>query len=128
MLRLKTRWFAKWAKKSFVSDAALLKTIQSLTNNLNTVDLGGGLFKVRTPRKGQGKSGSFRTLIVYRKGEIAIFVYGFSKSERDNLDKDELKDFKKLAKDLLRISPKEYLKQIELGNFIKLEKNNEEDN
>ena len=53
--------------------------------------------------------------------EKAIFVYGFSKAERDNLSDNELKIFKKLSSDLLHISEKEYLKQVKFGNFIKLE-------
>lgn len=122
MLELKTKWFARWAKKNSISDGTLLKTIDSIPNNLNSINLGGGLFKVRTPRRGQGKSGGYRTLVVYKESEKAIFVYGFSKSDRDNLDKNELQNFKKLAKDLLQINPKEYLRQIELNNIIKLEK------
>lgn len=70
---------------------------------------------------GQGKSGGYRTLVVYKEMEKAVFVYGFSKAERDNLDKEELKNLKKLAKDLLQISLKEYLRQIKLGNFFSLE-------
>ena len=53
--------------------------------------------------------------------EKAIFIYGFSKTDRDNLDKDELKYFKKLAKDLLQLSTKEYSRQEKLGNFFSLE-------
>ena len=50
----------------------------------------------------------------------SIFIlvrYGFSKNEKDNLDKYELKYFKKLAKDLLAIENSEYERLISLGNF-----------
>ena len=123
MLKLKTKWFNKWAKKNSISDNVLLKTLESLYNNLNTVNLGGGLYKVRTSKGGQGKSGGYRTLVVYQKKDLAIFVYGFSKSDRDNLDKDELKYFKILAKDLLQINGDDYSRQIQLGNFFALEEN-----
>ncbi|MCK5456898.1 MAG: type II toxin-antitoxin system RelE/ParE family toxin [Melioribacteraceae bacterium] len=53
MLKLKTKWFNKWAKKNAVSDNSLLKTINNLSNNLGTVELGGGLYKIRTPKIGQ---------------------------------------------------------------------------
>lgn len=121
MLKLKTKWFHKWAKKNSISDSTLLETIKSLINNLNVADLGGGLYKVRTAGTGKGKSGGFRTLVAYKEMDKAIFVFGFSKTEKDNLDEDELRSFKKLAKDLLQISTKEYLKLIELGHFFKLE-------
>ena len=38
-----------------------------------------------------------------------------------DLDKDELKYFKKLAKDLLQLSTKEYSRQEKLGNFFSFE-------
>lgn len=76
---------------------------------------------MRTPGIGKGKSGGFRTLVAYKEMDKAIFVFGFSKAEKDNLDEDELRSLKKLAKDLLEISTKEYLKLIELGQFFKLE-------
>ncbi|MCH7517191.1 MAG: type II toxin-antitoxin system RelE/ParE family toxin [Bacteroidetes bacterium] len=120
MLKLKTKWFNKWAKKNFITDNKLLKTLENISNNLGTVDLGGGLYKVRTPRYGQGKSGGFRTVVVFKEADIAIFVYGFAKTNKDNLDKQELKYFKKLAKDLLEINKNEYIKLEKLGDFISL--------
>ena len=121
MLKLKTKWFNKWAKKNSVSDSVLLKTLDSISEKLGAVNLGGGLYKVRTRRIGQGKSGGYRTLVVYKEMDKAIFIYGFSKTERDNLEKDEVKSFKKLAKDLLQISKDEYNRLEKLGNFFRLE-------
>jgi hypothetical protein len=120
MLKLKTKWFNKWAKKNLVSDKILLMTIQNVTNNLGTNSLGYGLYKVRTPKVGQGKSGSFRTILVFKESDIAIFVYGFSKNEKDNLDSNELIYFKKLAKDLLGINRQKYLELERLGNFFSI--------
>ncbi len=53
--------------------------------------MGLGIYKVRTPKVGKGKSGSFRTIVVFKKSHLAIFVCDFAKSEKDNLDNDELK-------------------------------------
>ena len=121
MLKLKTRWFHKWAKKKSVSDDVLSKAVDSINNDLNVVNLGSGLYKVRTPKTGLGKSGGYRTLVVYKELEKAIFVYGFSKAERDNLSVKELRTFKTLSKDLLQISEEECLNQVKSGLFIKLE-------
>ncbi len=74
MLKLKTTWFNKWAKKNAVSDNSLQKTIENLSNNLGTIDLGGGLYKVRTQKLGQGKSGGFRTIVVLEK-KILQFLF-----------------------------------------------------
>ncbi len=120
MLKLKTKWFNKWAKKNALSDKILLKTIENISGKLGTVKLGFGLYKIRTPKIGQGKSGSFRTIVVFKKSKIAIFVYGFSKSEKNSLGKDELKYFRKLAKDLLKIERKKYLELEKLDKFISI--------
>ena len=120
MIKLKTKWFNKWAKKNSISDKVLIQTTELIPKNLNVVSLGSGLFKVRTPRIGKGKSGGYRTIIVYKEKDRAIFVYGFSKSDKSNLDKQELIYFKLLANDLLSISKEEYLKQEKLGNFFRL--------
>lgn len=120
MLKLKTKWFNKWAKKNSLSDKILLKTISNITNNLGAVNIGSGLYKVRTPKIGKGKSGGFRTIVVFKKFNLAIFVYGFSKSEKENLDKEELKYFKTFAKDLLKIDKQKFIELEMLGKFISL--------
>jgi hypothetical protein len=52
---------------------------------------GGGVIKQRVARTGGGKSGGYRTIILYRKADIAFFVYGFSKSDRENVTRQECK-------------------------------------
>ncbi len=120
MLKLKTKWFNKWAEKNFITDEKLLYALENISNNLGTADLGGGLYKVRTQKIGQGKRGGFRTIVVFKEEDIAIFVYGFSKTDKDNLNKEELKYFKKLSKDLLSIDRQEYKRLEKLGDFISI--------
>jgi hypothetical protein len=123
MLKLETKWFNKWSKKNLITDELLLDTIDNISNNIGTVNLGSGLYKVRMPKKGKGKRGGFRTFIAYKKAEITIFVYGFSKNEKNNLDNEELKYFKKLSQDLLSINKQEFKRLIELGEFICIKEN-----
>ena len=66
-------------------------------------DLGGGVIKQRIARKGQGRSGGWRTIMLYRRGELAFFVYGFAKSSRKNLRRDELEAFRMLADEMLTL-------------------------
>ena len=70
-------------------------------------DLGGGVIKQRIARLGQGKSGGYRSVILFRKGELAFFVYGFAKSDRENIAPDEVDGFRKLAKGYLALSEKQ---------------------
>ena len=60
-------------------------------------DLGGGVIRQRVARPGAGRSGGFRTVIAYQAQEISIFLYGFAKSERDNMSNNELEDLRKAA-------------------------------
>jgi hypothetical protein len=60
--------------------------------------LGGGLVKQRVARSGGGRSGGYRTVIAYQASRRSVFLYGFAKSERDNINDRELADLKKLAR------------------------------
>jgi hypothetical protein len=55
-------------------------------------------------RPGQGKSGGYRTLLAYRKGERSVFLYGFAKNERDNIDEAELRLWRARARAFLELS------------------------
>ena len=59
------------------------------------------MFKKRVATGGRGKSGGVRTLLAYKVGDRAFFVYGFAKNARANIKADELDGLKKLAKELL---------------------------
>lgn len=93
----KTRWFDRWAKKQRLSATALCEAVQEMDAGLYDADLGSGLFKKRIGRPGEGKRGGFRTLVATNKGDRWIFVFGFPKNERSNIDKDEQEALKKLA-------------------------------
>jgi hypothetical protein len=70
---------------------------RSAEGGLVDADLGGGLIKQRIARVGQGKSGGYRSVIAFRRGERAVFLFGFAKNERSNIDDEELQEFKRLA-------------------------------
>ncbi len=62
------------------------------------------MIKQRVARKGQGKRDGYRMLVFYRTETRTIFVYGFAKNDRDNIDDDELKAFRKAAGEALAFS------------------------
>lgn len=103
MRKLCTKWFMRWARKANLSELHLLEAIDNLEKGLSVAELGGNLFKIRVKRAGKGKSSGFRTIVVYKKEEKAIFIYGFGKNEKSNIDKAELQYFKKLGSDLLAL-------------------------
>ena len=66
-------------------------------------DLGGGVFKQRIARDGGGKSGGFRTIILFKVGGHSFFVHGFAKNEKANISPKELKALKALAATFLAL-------------------------
>lgn len=78
-------------------------------------DLGGGVIKQRIARSNEGKSGGFRSIVLFRSGDKAFFVYGFPKNRRDNIRKDEEQGFKHLAEKMLGYSDAELEKALESG-------------
>ncbi|MFZ2738425.1 MAG: type II toxin-antitoxin system RelE/ParE family toxin [Burkholderiaceae bacterium] len=99
-----TKWFDRWAQKQGLSAAALCEAVQEMGEGLFDADLGGGLLKKRIARPGEGKRGGFRTLVATNKGGRWIFVFGFPKNERSNIDKDEQEALKKLSTYLLSLT------------------------
>ncbi len=94
----KLRGFARFQRKERISDGSLRKAVNDIEAGLVDADLGGGLIKQRLARAGQGKSGGYRTVIAFRRGERAVFLYGFAKNERANIDAEELDEFRRLAR------------------------------
>ncbi len=71
---------------------------------------------------GKGKSGGYRTIILFRRGERAVFMYGFAKSERDNIDADEEKQFKEAAKHVLALTEKQLAELVGEGDFVEVKR------
>jgi hypothetical protein len=94
----KTKWFERFARSQGISDARLCEAIRRAERGLIDADLGGGVIKQRVARPGQGRSGGFRTLIAYHAKIRSVFLFGFAKSERDNVDDDELLTLRDIAK------------------------------
>lgn len=86
----KTKLFAKFAQKGRIDDASLREAIERAGRGLIDAELGGGVIKQRVARPGQGRSGGYRTLIAYRSADFAVFLYGFAKKDRENIDDREL--------------------------------------
>ncbi|MCV6904377.1 MAG: type II toxin-antitoxin system RelE/ParE family toxin [Achromobacter xylosoxidans] len=122
----KNAWFERFARKQGIADQALLEAIEQAGLGLIDADLGGGVIKQRVARPGQGKSGGFRTIILYRTAQRAFFVYGFAKSDRDNIDDDEKAEFKKAAVHVLGLSEEHLAELIQKGLFSEVHDHGEE--
>ncbi len=97
----KTKAFSRFAARAGLDDTALCEVVERACAGLIDADLGGGVIKQRIARKGGGRSGGFRTIVLFRRGELAFFIYGFAKNDRENLRPDELAAFRMLADEYL---------------------------
>lgn len=89
--------FARWAKRNGITKEQLNDAAYDVDAGMFDADLGGGVYKQRIARAGQGKSRSFRTIVLLKHGDRAFFVYGFAKKDMANIKDDDLRDFKKRA-------------------------------
>jgi hypothetical protein len=86
----KTKVFAKFARLERIPDASRIEAGERARRGLIDADLGGGVIKQRAPRQGQGCSAGYRTLIASRFGDFVVFLFGFAKSERDDIGDEDL--------------------------------------
>ena len=100
MRTFKTKPFARFANREGILDAALCDAVLRAGRGSINADLGGGVIKQRIARKGQGRSGGFRVIVLFRRGERSFFVHGFAKSDRENLRRNELRALRELANEM----------------------------
>lgn len=87
----KTAWFARAARKALIGDEELCRAVAEVMKG-QADDLGGGIFKKRL------RKNTHRSIILAKGGRYWIYAYLFAKKDRENIDDDELEDFRTLAK------------------------------
>jgi hypothetical protein len=113
----KNAWFERFARKEKISAEALWEAIERAEQGQIDADLGGDVIKQRITRPGGGKSKGYRSIVLYRKDDKAFFVFGFPKSEQDNIREDEEVQFKKMAKRVLALTDEQLQLLIAKGQF-----------
>lgn len=115
-----TAWFKRFARKNNITNTVLKKAISDAEKGIIDADLGGGVIKQRIARSGQGKSGGYRTIILFKKEDKAFFMYGFAKNDLDNLSQNEVKEYKKAAKIYLNMTDEQINSVIAEGEFTEV--------
>ncbi len=87
----------RFARRERISDQSLREAIGRAERGAVDADLGGGLIKQRVARPGQGRSGGYRVIVAYRAWNRAVFLYGFAKSDLDNISPDQLRTFRAIG-------------------------------
>ena len=100
----KNTWFNRFADREGITDGELREMVNRLEEGQADADLGGGVYKVRVARPGEGKAGGYRVIVFFRSEERTFYAYGFAKSDRANISQKELIKLKKQAKSLFSMS------------------------
>jgi hypothetical protein len=112
--------FSRWMRKNKVSHDDLIVATREMADGLFDADLGGHVIKKRVALRGRGKSSGARTIVATKFGVRWIYLFGFEKNERENIDSAELKALQELAKTLLDFSAADISVAMDEGNLIKL--------
>jgi hypothetical protein len=96
--------FRNWARAAGVTDAMLCGAASEIESGLVGARLGGFLLKKRVAAPGRGKSGGYRVIVAHRQGDRLVFIYGFSKGEKENITSTERKALLKLGDQYMRYS------------------------
>lgn len=113
-----TKQFARFAKRARLTDEDLWQSAQHANEGLIDADLGGGVIKQRIARKGEGKSGGSRTILLFRQGDRAVFVDGFEKKNQANISLADLQRYRALAKYVFALSELAWNESVRTGVFI----------
>lgn len=125
MQAFKTKAFAKWAKGEGLGDESLGAAVAEMERGLIDAQLGSQVVKKRVALPGRGKRGSARTVVAFKQGDRAFFIYGFAKNERANVSAKELQALKLLANELLGYPATSLNKALKAGELIEIEVNDD---
>jgi hypothetical protein len=114
----KVSGFSRFATKEGIQDGELRDIANEvLEAGKADADLGGDVYKIRIARQGEGKSGGYRVIVLFRSGALTFYVYGFAKSDRGNISRKELKQFRETAKDWLALTNKQLDELVKTGKY-----------
>jgi len=116
----KNSWFTRFAEKEGIADGELRELVDQLEAGQVDADLGGGVYKMRIARSGEGKSGSYRVIVFFRSEERTFYTYGYAKSARSNISQKELKMLKRAAKKYFSMTSDQLRERIEHGQLVEL--------
>jgi len=112
--------FSRFAGKEGITDQELLEAVDQLEADQADANLGGDVYKVRIARQGEGKRGGHRVIVYFRNEFRTFFSYGFSKNDKGNISRKELKRFKEGAKLQFSLTDEQIEEHLRNGTFIEI--------
>ena len=104
MQTFKVKRFSKWARIEKITDKVLMEAAKEIQQGLVDARMGGYVLKKRIPINGRGKRGGARVILAYKADERLFFMYGFSKSEKEDISQSEKESLKEFAQEMIGLS------------------------
>ena len=117
----KNKLFVQFAVREKISDFALCEAVERAERGLIDADLGGGVIKQRIARPNRGRSGGYRSIVLFRSGERAFFVFGFAKNQMENITRNNLKTFRRAARSSFDLDEEELRLLMKSGELIEVD-------
>ncbi len=108
----KTPWFSRKARRTGLADGVLLRAARDALAGY-AEDLGGGVLKKRL------RNNEYRSILL-QCGRVCVFAYLYAKQDRDDIDRDELIVFRRLAQQYARMTPAEIERALDQGVLLEL--------
>ena len=115
----KTKTLARFTRQNGIPDTSLIAAVERALRGLIDADLGGRIIKQRVARKGEGKRGGFRLLVGFGSRR-SIFLFGFAKNERENIEDAELNTLREIAETFLKADDAKIEQALQGGVLIEV--------
>ncbi len=114
--------FSAKARKEAVSDEHLLEAAKEIVSGLVDANLSGSLVKKRIASglRNTGRSDGDRAIVSIKRGRKLFYLYLFSKKEKDNITKKELKALKDYGELMFSYTDEQLNKMVSSGVLRKL--------
>ncbi len=103
--------------------SSLITAVEELEKKKIDVNLGGNVYKQRIASLNKGKSGGYRSILFFKRGDKAFFIHGFAKKDKANISKEDLKVYKKAAPYFLNLSNKQIQELITHKELFEVNRN-----
>jgi hypothetical protein len=108
--------FVRFARRFHLSDEAIWEIVRGPYD----ADLGGGLYKYRIARPGEGERGGGRVLIALKVGQRAVLMFAWEKKDMENIKPNELREYRDAAKIYLAFTDKQMTELVNSSVLIEI--------
>ena len=103
--------------KEGITDKELKDAAKQVEAGQADANLGGNVYKVRVARSGEGKSGGYRVIVLFKTKDKTFYVHGFAKSDRGNIGPKELRNLKRLADSIFALTDTQIVCALQKGEM-----------